>query len=113
MSISDKPNEIEIYYDDHEQKAERFYEDFMQKKGPPELLLIASKEFALSTNPEAEQIAILCKGLYFREKGVNEKDHKKAGKLLLKSMSELKKVGNNEDIIKKIELEFLKRKILL
>ena len=112
MKTTDKPQGIAVYYDDHEQKAERFYEDFMQKKGPSELLLNASKEFSLSTNPEAEQISILCKGLYFREKGVNEKDHIKAGKLFLKSITELKKVGNNDDIVKKIELEFLKRKIL-
>ncbi|GEM_PF-2287087 len=113
MTRSDKPKEIEIYHDDHELRAVGFYEEFMKKNGPPALLLSASKEFELSSNPEGKQISTLCRGLYFKERGIQEKDHKKAGKLLLKSMSELKKVGQNDDILKKIELEFLKRKMLL
>jgi hypothetical protein len=96
--------------DEHEKKASEYYEEFSAKKSPPELLLKASQEFALSSNPEAKEISLLCKGWYFREMGVKEKSNTKAKKWLLKSLTIFKKIDPKGTTPKQIELEYLKRK---
>ncbi len=98
--------------DEHEKKAHEYYEGFADKKGSPELLLKASQEFALSSNPEAEQISLLCKAWYFREMGNREKSNSKAKVWLLKSMTLFRKIDPKGTTHKQIELEYLKRKNL-
>lgn len=113
MDKTTKPKfAVDTFYDDHEKKASEFYEKFFKEKKDPELLLKASEEFALSTNPEGDKISVLCKGLYFREKAVLEKNHSKAKKLILKAMTEFKQIDPTDVILKQLELDFLKRKML-
>lgn len=113
-SIGDKtvkPPVAKVFYDEYEQKATHLYEQFSKKKSPPELLLQASEEIAKSTNPEAKQISTLYLAWYFREKGLKGINNEKARKYLLKSLTEFKKIVPEGDVIlKRIELEFLKRK---
>lgn len=106
-----KPTTGNVYYDNYEMKASELYEKFSREKSPPELLLQASEEIAKSSNPEADKISILYRAWYLREKGLHEKDNDKARKHLLKSLTEFKKVvPANDTILKKVELEFLRRK---
>lgn len=111
MNKVDKPPIAEVFNDEHEMNASHLYEEYIKTRSNPELLLKASTEITQSANPEGKQMGILYKGMYFREKALKEKDSKKALKMFLKSMSELKKVASNDDLIKKIELEYLKRKV--
>lgn len=106
-----KPPTGRVYYDEFEMHASDLYEKFAKEKAPPELLLEASQQIVKSSNPEAGKISILYKAWYLREKGFHEKNNEKARKYLLKSLTEFKKVvPANDTILKKIELEFLKRK---
>ncbi len=108
----DKPPAGEIFYDEYGQRASHLYEKFSKDKSSSELLLQASEQIAQSTNPEAKQISTLYKALYFREKGLQNKSDEKARKYLLKSLSEFKKIEPADSVIlKRIELEFLKRKL--
>jgi len=107
-----KPPSAEVFYDEHDLNASNLYEKFSKDRSPSELLLQASDEIAKSSNPEAKKISVLYRAWYFRDKGVKEKNSKKARKLLLKSLSEFKKILPKEDVIlKKVELEFLRRKL--
>lgn len=113
MSKKYKPPAPEIFYDEYEEKASRLYEKFSKDKKPAELLLRASEEIAKSSNPDAEKISILYNAWYLREKGIAEKDNAKARKLLLKAIDGFKKVVPKDDVIlKRLEIEFLKRKII-
>lgn len=106
-----KPPTAEVFYDEYEMNASYLYEQFSKEKSHPELLLKASEEIAKSSNPEASKISGLYKALYFREKGIKEKNNEKARKYLLKSLSGFKKIVPADDVIlKRVELEFLKRK---
>lgn len=106
-----KPPKGEVFYDEFEMNASHLFEKFSKDKSSPELLLKASGEIAKSSNPEASKISELYKAWYFREKGIKEKDNKKARIYLLKSLSGFKKIVPKDDLIlKRIELEFLKRK---
>jgi hypothetical protein len=108
----DKPPAPEVFIDENEADASHLYEKFNKEKAPPELLLQGSEQMVLSANPEAKQISILFKALYYREKGIKDKDDKKARKYLLKSITEFKKIEKPDSVIlKRIELEFLKRKL--
>ncbi len=108
----DKPPTAEVFYDEYEQRASHLYGKFSKEKSSPELLLQASEQIAQSSNPEAKQISILYRAWYFREKGIQEKNDEKARKYLLKSLTEFKKIEAVDSIIlKRIELEFLKRKL--
>lgn len=101
----------EVFYDEFEKRAVDLYKKFSKDKKPPELLLHASEEIIKSSNPEASQISTLYRAWYFREKGVGEKNTSKARKFLLKALTEFKKIVPADDIIlKRIELEFLRRK---
>ena len=107
-----KPPIAEVFYDEHDLNASRLYEKFSKDRSLSELLLQASNEIARSSNPEAEKISTLYRAWYFREKGVKEENNEKARKFLLKSLSEFKKVLPKDDVIlRKVELEFLRRKL--
>jgi len=106
-----KPEIGEVFYDDYEMRAVHLFEEFSKSKSSPELLLQASEEISRSTNPEAKQISTLYLAWYFREKGIKDKDNRKARKYLLKSLTEFKKIVPSDDVIlKRVELEFLRRK---
>ena len=106
-----KPPTGRVYYDEFEMHASDLYEKFAKEKSPPELLLEASEQIAKSSNPEAGKISILYKAWYLREKGLKEKNNDKSRRYLLKSMTEFKKIVPADDVIlKRIELEFLRRK---
>lgn len=106
-----KPEVGEIFYDDYEMRAVHLFEKFSKTKSSPELLLQASDEISKSANPEAKQISTLYLAWYFREKGIKEKDNRKARKYLLQSLTEFKKIVPSDDVIlKRVELEFLRRK---
>lgn len=107
-----KPQSGEVFYDEYEQRASRLYEQFSKEKSPPDLLLRASDEIAKSSNPEAKKISTLYRAWYFREIGVKDKNNERARKYLLKSLTEFKKIVPADDVIlKRVELEFLKRKL--
>lgn len=110
--LSVKPKVAVIYHDESEEIASKLFEGYLKNKNEPEQLLKASNEIIKSSNPEAKKISVFYKALYLRGKGLKEKDDKKARKDLLKSMTEFKKVLNDDDnILKRVELEFLKRKM--
>lgn len=114
MDTSIKPQgSVEFFHDEHDQKASDYYEQFEKNKKSPELLLKAAQEFELSSNPDGKKIGILLRGWCFREKALKEEDNDKAAKLLLKAMTHFKKVVEPDGkILKKLELEFLKRKLM-
>lgn len=107
-----KPPAGRIVLDDHDKLAGNLFEEYIKNRNP-DLLLQSEAEYLLSSNPEKEKIAKLLRGLYFREKGKQEKNHIKAKKLLLKSMELLKQVDGEEKLSKEVEIEYLKRKLLL
>ncbi len=107
----DKPPSGEVFYDDYEMRAVHLFKEFSKTKSSPELLLQASEEISKSTNPEAKKISTLYLAWYFRERGIKEKDNRKARKFFLNSLTEFKKIVPSDDIIlKRVELEFLRRK---
>src|SRR5258708_4711836 len=83
---------VEVFTDEHEEKAGKAYEEFFEKGGAPENLITASKEFALSSNPDGKKMATLCMAVFFRAKGVNEKDNNTAIKWLEKALKEFRKI---------------------
>lgn len=106
-----KPPVGEVFYDNYEMKAVGLYKKFSEIKSSPELLLQASEEIVKSSHPEAKQISTLYLAWYLREKGIKEKDNKKARTYLLKSLTEFKKIMSSDDVaLKRVELEFLRRK---
>ena len=105
-----KPLTGRVILDEHDDKAGSLFEEYLNKK-KPELLQKAYSEIILSSNPEKDKIAILYRGLYYREKGLQEKDNSKAKKLFLKSINFLGKVDGDEKLTKEVELEFIKRKL--
>ncbi|MFA5933241.1 MAG: hypothetical protein WCV81_03170 [Microgenomates group bacterium] len=113
MDTSIKPQgSVEFFHDEHDKKASHLYEEF-ERKRTPELVLEAAQEFEISSNPDGKKIGILLRGQYFREKALKEENNEKARRLLLKAISNFKKIVKPDDIIlKKLELEFLKRKLM-
>ena len=109
----DKPPKVEVFLTDkYEQEASHLYKKFNKEKTPPELLLQASELMVQSSNPEAKQISTMYKALYFREKGLKDNNDKRARRNFMKSLSEFKNVlPKNDVILKRVELEFLKRKL--
>src|SRR3990167_4600902 len=92
----------EILYDDHEVNANKFYDEYEKNKDNQNLLLKAAVEFELSTNPDGIKMAIMCRGMYFTEKGKKEMDDDKARKLFLKALKEFRKVAPNDIIVKQV-----------
>lgn len=102
--------EIEMYHDEHDKKGSDLYEKYIKNKNLT-CLFQASQEFRLSSNPEGKKIADFAKAWYYREVGILEPDDKKASTLLLKSLTQMRKLGEKDDIAQAIELEYLKRKL--
>lgn len=101
-----------VFYDEHEAAASEYLDTFKnQEKRDPELLHKASLEFNQSTNPEGKEIAQLLEAWSLREKGVQEKDHRRACRFLIKSYSTFSKDKRMANDAKKVLLEFYKRKV--
>lgn len=102
---------MEVYSDGHEMNAVNLYKQYFEKKEDPELLRKASDEFNKSSNPEGKDIAQLLTALYWREKGIVEKNDRKACIYLLKSATVFRKDKRSVEDAKKVMLEFYKRKL--
>lgn len=104
---------VKILNDEHEEKASCFFDSFKNQKSPkdPELLRKAAAEFKQSSNPESKEIAQFLEALYLREKGLQEKDHKKAANFLIKSYSAFLKDKRTFKEAQHVLLQFYQRKI--
>jgi len=104
--------QTKIYRDEHEEKANQYFETFnKQNKKDPELLKKSSSEFRNSSNPKGKNIANFLDGLYFREKGIQEKNNGRACSYLKKSFFIFNSDKNTDKEAKIVMLEFYKRKI--
>jgi len=111
MVIDVKP-QGSVSYDSFDAEGERCFREFETNKDQPLLLLKSADAYEKSTNPDGKKIAVLLRGLYHREKGVKETDHKKAAIELSKAVRLFTRVTGKDAIeTKKVKLEYLKREL--
>ena len=107
-----KPPKGKVFHDEQEMRGSDYLDEFKkQKVKNPELIRKAAEEFRQSSNPEGKDISQFLTAWYWREKGVLEKDDKKACTYFLKSATAFNKDKRTTNEAKKIMLEFYKRKL--
>lgn len=70
-------------------------------------------EIKQSSNPEGKEIALLLEAWHLREKGIQEKDSRKACRYLIKSHSAFSKDKRMSKDAKKVLIEYYKRKLVV
>ncbi|TXH01482.1 MAG: hypothetical protein E6P95_01755 [Candidatus Moraniibacteriota bacterium] len=112
MAEGAKPK-ISIFHDEFDAEAENLFHDF-QKTENLDLLLKSAETYLKSKNPEKEQIHHILKSLYYRKRGIAEKDDAKALIEFEVSREHLLKVEDEQsEGVKTLQLEVLGRKLKL